>query len=66
MNRSTKQRQSQGHREQTCGHQGGGGRKWDGWGVWGWQMQTIAFRMDKQCGPTVQHREVCSIFWDRT
>ena len=24
------------------------GREWDGWGVWGWEMQTIVFRMDKQ------------------
>ena len=36
------------HGEQTCGSQGGGRRKWDGWGVWGWQMQTITFRLDKQ------------------
>ena len=35
-------------REQTCGCQGREGRKWDGWGVWGWQMQTITFRIDKQ------------------
>ena len=25
-----------GHEEQTYGCQGGGRRKWDGWGVWGW------------------------------
>ena len=24
------------HGEQTCGCQGGGGKEWDGWGVWGW------------------------------
>ena len=24
------------------------GGKWDGQGVWGWQMKTITFRMDKQ------------------
>ena len=23
------------HREQTCGCQGGGGKEWDGLGVWG-------------------------------
>ena len=28
------------------------GRKWDGWRVWGWQMKTITFGMDKQWGPT--------------
>ena len=31
----TKQKQTHGHREQTCGCQGGDGRKRDGWGVWG-------------------------------
>ena len=42
-----------------------GGREWDGLGVWGQYMQTIAFRMDKQQGPTVQCRELYPIFWDR-
>ena len=36
MNLSTKQKQTQGHREQTCGCQVGGARKWDGRGIWGW------------------------------
>ena len=44
---STKQKQTPGHREQTCGCLGGGDRKWDGQGVWGWWMQTVTFRMDK-------------------
>ena len=48
MNVSTKQKKNQGHREQTCGCQGGGGREWDGLGVWGSQTQTITFRMDRQ------------------
>ena len=48
MNLSTKQKQTHGHREQTYGCHGGVGKKWDGWGVWGWQMQTITFRMDEQ------------------
>ena len=26
------------------------GRKWGGWGVWGWYMQSITFT-DKQWGP---------------
>ena len=47
-NLSTKQKQTHRHREQSCGCQGGGVREWDGWGVWGWWMQTITFRMDKQ------------------
>ena len=29
------------------------GRERDGLTVWGWKMQTITFRMDKQQGPTV-------------
>ena len=48
MNLSIKQKQTHKHREQTCGCQGGKEREWDGWGVWGWQMQMITFRMDKQ------------------
>ena len=24
------------HKEQTCGFQGGRGKKWDGMGTWGW------------------------------
>ena len=41
----------------------GGGR--DGLGVWDQQMQTIIYRMDKQKGPTVQHKELYSISWDK-
>ena len=48
-------------REQTCGCQEGGGvRVW----VCGWQMQTIIHRMDKQKGPTVEHRELYSTSCD--
>ena len=36
-----------------------------GLGVKGQQMQTITFRMDKQQGPTVQHRELYSISCDK-
>ena len=32
---------------------GKGGRERDELGVWGWQTQTIIFRIDKQQGPTV-------------
>ena len=35
MNLSTKQKQTHRHREQICGCQGGGGKEWDGLGVWG-------------------------------
>ena len=40
-----------------------GGR--DGLGVWGWLMQTITFRMDKQQGPNVQHWELYPISGDK-
>ena len=46
MNLPIKQKKTQGHRRQTCGCQGGG--EWDGWGVWGCQMQALPFRMDKK------------------
>ena len=35
MNLSTEKKQTHGLGEQTCGCQGGVGRKWDGLGVWG-------------------------------
>ena len=34
--------------DQTCGCQGGKGREWDGWRLWGWWMPTTTFKMDKQ------------------
>ena len=39
--------------EQACGCQGGEGREKNGVRVWGQQMQTITFRMNKQWGPIV-------------
>ena len=39
--------------------------KRDGVGSWGQQMQAITYRMDKQQGPSVQHREPDSIFYDK-
>ena len=45
MNLSTKQKQNQGHREQTGGCQGGGGWERDGLGVWSQQMQTNIYRI---------------------
>ena len=38
MNLSMKQKQTRGHREQTCGCQGEGGQGRDGEGGWGQQM----------------------------
>ena len=65
MNISTKQKQTHKYREQTCGCQGGGEWGEEGLGVWGQQMQTIIYRMDKQQGPTVEHRGLYSISCDK-
>ena len=42
MNLPTKQK------PQVSDCQEGGGREWDGLGVWGQQMQTTIFKKDKQ------------------
>ena len=38
-----------------------GGQEKEGLGDWDQKVQTIMYRMDKQQGPTVQHRELYSI-----
>ena len=65
MNLSMKQKQTHRHKEQTCGCQGGAemGKGWIG--SWDQQMQTIVQRMNKQQGPTIQHRELYSISCDK-
>ena len=40
-------------------------REKDVLGVWGWQMQTITLRMDKQQG-LIQHRELYPVSWDKS
>ena len=65
MNLSMKQKQNHGHKEETGSCQGGRGWERDGLGVWDQHMQTGIHRMDKQQGPTVQHREVYSISCDK-
>ena len=47
VNLSIKQKQITDN-EQTCGCQGGGEKKQEGWVVWVWQMKTITFKMNKQ------------------
>ena len=54
MNLPTEQKQTHRHRDQSCGYQEGTGRERAALGIWGWQTQTITFRMDKQQVPTVQ------------
>ena len=62
-NLSTEKKQTHGHGEQTCGCQGEGGRVWDGLGVWGSYMQTIAFGVDKQQDPAVAQGTISSHLW---
>ena len=64
-NPSTKQKQIHRDGEQTWGCQGGGGWERDGLGVREWQIETIIHRRHKQQGPTVQHRELYTIFYDK-
>ena len=47
MNLSKKQKWTHRCGEQTCGYTRRG-RKWNGWVVCGWYMQTIPFRIGKQ------------------
>ena len=54
MNLSMKQKQIHWHRDQISGCCMGGSRERDGLEIWGWWMQTITFRMDKQQGPIAQ------------
>ena len=64
VNLSTKRKQTHRQKEQTydCQREEEKGR--DGLGVWGRQMQTIVYRMDKQQGSNVYHIELCSISCD--
>ena len=64
MNLSVKQKQNQGHREQTGARQGAGGLERAELGVWDQQEQTGIYRMGKQHSPTVQHWEIYSISCD--
>ena len=57
-------KQTHTHREQICCCQGGGGWGRDELGVQDQQMQMIIYKMDKQQGPTLQHRELYSISCD--
>ena len=64
MDLSTKQKQTDIENRLVAASGLGGGER-DGLGDWGWQMQAITFKMDKQQGPTVQHRELYSMSCDK-
>ena len=42
---------------------GGKTRGRDNYGVWDEQVHIVIFKIDNQKGPTVRHRELCSILW---
>ena len=54
-----KQKQTHRHRKQTYGYQRG--KRRDKLGVWVQQIQTTIYKIGKQQGPTVQHRELSLI-----
>ena len=59
MNLHTKQTHR--HRKQAYGYQRGKGGR-DKLEVWDQQIHTTIYKTGKQQGPTVQHRELYSIF----
>ena len=65
MNLFAGQKRTHGLREWTYGCQrgwGGGSKEGrDGLGVWDWHVHAAIYKMDKQQGPTVEHRELCSV-----
>ena len=59
----TEQKQTHRFRKQTYGYQRGK----VGRGInqeFGTNIHTTTYKIDNQQGPTVQHRELCLIFWD--
>ena len=61
MNLFRKQKQTHGLRERTYGYQGGKVVGRDSQGVWDSHVHTAIFKKDNKQGPTIQHRERCSI-----
>ena len=57
----TKQKKTHRHRKHTWLPKGKGGGERDKLGVWDQQIHNTAYKIDKQQGPTVQHRELYSI-----
>ena len=57
----TKQKQTHRQRKQTYGHQKGKGWGREILGIWVQQTETTIYKIHKQQGFTVQHRELWSI-----
>ena len=62
MNLFTKNKQTHIYRNQAYVYQGGIVHKRDKLGVWDQQIQTARYKIDMQHGPTVQHKELYSIY----
>ena len=62
MNLFTKRKQTHRHRKQTYGYQRGRLAGRDKLGDWDWHIHTTIYKIDNQQGPTVEHRELYSIF----
>ena len=59
MNLFTKQKQPHRHRKQTYGYQRRkAGVEGDKLGIWNQHMHTTVYKISKQQGPTVEHREL--------
>ena len=65
MSLSMKQKQTHRDREQICVYVGEWRSERHRSGVWGQQIQTVVYEMDKQQGPAVQHRDLYSISRDK-
>ena len=61
MNLFIKQKQIYRYRKQTYGYQRGKAEGRDKLGVWDQEIQTIIYKINKQQGPTLQHRALYSI-----
>ena len=57
-------KQNHRHREQTGACQGG--RRWGKGGVGSWHCRyVIIYRIENQQGSTIEHRELCTISYDK-
>ena len=65
MNLSMKQKQNQGHREETSGCQGGGGGRGMDWKFGISRCKLVYIKCIKQQGPTLYHRELYSTSCDK-
>ena len=60
MNLLLKQKQTYRHRKQTYGYPRGKAEGRDKLGVWDQEIQAIIYKINKQKGPTLQHRALYS------